>query len=114
MVSVPRIYPVASPTLSPVPEFALRQIIYVTRKCFSVPDLILETSLSTIGQGMPLALEEGTERSGAISDEKPSRASLPNTAGGGEVSPAAWPEVKRPHIQQGTDKCVDYLRGLKD
>lgn len=64
---------------------------------------------------MPLALKEGTERSGAISDdEKPSRASLPNTAGGGEVSPAAWPEVKRSHIQQDTDKRTDYLRGLKD
>ena len=44
MVSVPRIYPVASPTLSPVPEFALRQIIYVTRKCFSVPEVAVKNN----------------------------------------------------------------------
>ena len=62
-----------------------------------------------------MALEEGNERSGAINDdEKPSRASLPTTAGGGEVSPATGPEVERPHIQEDTDKRVDYLQGLKD
>ena len=67
------------------------------------------------GQGIPLVLEEGNERSGAI-------AMMRNKAGhpflirlaGGKVSPTTWPEVKRPHIQEDTDKRVDYLRGLKD